>query len=253
MLNAWQHRFGHTFADPRLLETALTHSSYANEQELAYDNERLEYLGDAVLELAVSHELYARFPQSPEGVLTRLRSRLVKEKTLAQVARELDLPSILLLGRGEETQGGRERDALLADALEAVFGATFLDGGFKAAQSVILRHLGPLIPDTPDLPATKDPKTRLQETMQQRHKRRPVYSQVRAHGPDHSRLYEVEVRLPDGACFAATAGSMKKAEQMAAQAALDALDETGATDAPGNVIPGMDALDGRDDENNNGL
>ena len=228
MLHAWQDRFGHDFSDPGYLETALTHSSYANEFGPGLEsNERLEFLGDAVLELAISGELYELFPQSPEGQLTRLRSELVKERTLAQVARDLDLPALIRLGKGEEAQGGRERDALLADALEALFGAVYVDAGYQAAREVVLRHLRPRIPHTPHVPRTKDPKTQLQEATQQKFRLRPTYAQLGASGPDHAREYEVEVRLPDGRTFRATGGSVKRAEQSAAQLALDTLEAEG--------------------------
>lgn len=212
------------FGQVKLLELALTHSSWANERSRPdLSNERLEFLGDAVLELCVSGEAYRRFPDSDEGLLTKQRSRLVKTGTLAAVARDVGLHRHLLLGRGEEAQGGRERDTLLADALEAMFGAVFLDGGFEAARTLILGLLAPLWPDSPRLPAGKDCKSRLQELTQERHRERPVYALVGSSGPEHHKIFEVEVTLPDGTSYRATGPSLKKAEQAAAGNAVTAL------------------------------
>jgi len=219
-----QAELGHTFHHPEHLAMALTHSSFANEHNQSLEsNERLEFLGDAVLELAVSESLFHRFPQAHEGQLTRVRSRLVKEKTLAQVARDMGLNRVILLGRGEESQGGRERDSLLADATEALIGAVFLDAGYQAARDFVARALLSLWPDSPELPKVKDYKTRLQEITQQLFKKRPVYIQLGTSGPDHARIYEVEVRLPEGGSFVAAGASLKKAEQLAARAAIERL------------------------------
>lgn len=212
------------FDQVKLLELALTHSSWANEQGRPdMSNERLEFLGDAVLELTVSKEAYHRFPDSDEGLLTKQRSRLVKTSTLASVARGVGLHRHLLLGRGEESQGGRDRDSLLADSLEALFGAVFLDGGFEAAQTLVLALIEPLWPDTPVLPAGKDPKSKLQEFTQESHRERPTYTLVDSSGPEHHKVFEVEVLLPDGQRFRATGPSLKKAEQSAAQTAMSHL------------------------------
>ncbi|EGJ50730.1 ribonuclease III [Desulfocurvibacter africanus] len=225
-LAAIQAELDYHFGQPAYLARALTHSSYANEHELALEsNERLEFLGDAVLELAISECLFQRFPMAHEGQLTRIRSRLVKEKTLAQRARDLGLDRLILLGRGEESQGGRDRDSVLADALEALLGAVFLDGGYLAAREFVSRTFQDLLPETADLPKVKDYKTRLQEITQQRFKIRPIYAQLGTSGPDHARIYEVEVRLPEGASFAATGASLKRAEQNAARLAIEHLGE----------------------------
>ena len=216
---------GHRFRDLSLLKLALTHSSFANENdEPTACNERLEFLGDAVLELAVSTELFRRFPDAHEGQLTRLRSRLVKTPTLAALAKRMGLPALLFLGRGEESQGGRERSTLLADAVEALFGALYLDAGFEAVEAAAQRVYAEHWPDSAHIPKIKDFKTRLQETTQQRHKERPIYTQLGNAGPDHARVYQVRVTLPDGRAFDAKGGSLKKAEQNAAQRALNALD-----------------------------
>jgi len=212
------------FSQVKLLELALTHSSWANEQARPdMSNERLEFLGDAVLELCVSEEAYRRFPDSDEGLLTKQRSRLVKTSTLASVARGIGLDRHMLLGRGEEAQGGRTRDSLLADALEALFGAVFLDGGFLASRDLVLGLLEPLWPASPTLPGGKDCKSRLQELTQETHRERPVYALVESSGPEHHKVFEVEVLVPGGQRFRATGPSLKKAEQAAAQSAIDSL------------------------------
>jgi ribonuclease-3 len=216
---------GHVFNAPELLAEALTHSSFANERGGAtICNERLEYLGDAVLELTVTERLFRRFPDADEGQLTRLRARLVKERTLADVARSVDLCQGLRLGKGEEAQGGRDRNALLADATEAVIGAVYLDGGLDAARQTVGKLFESRWPETVELPKAKDPKTWLQEVVQQRDKARPIYAQLGTRGPDHAKVFDVEVRLPDGRIFRASGGSLKRAEQAAASKALDALE-----------------------------
>lgn len=223
-LDVLERDLGHVFAQRDLLVLALTHSSHVNESGgQAESNERLEFLGDAVVELVVSDELFRRFPREREGELTRLRARLVREQSLAEVARELGLPAYLRLGRGEEAQGGRQRDALLADALESVIGAVYMDGGFDASVRCVHRILAERWPGSPDLPKVKDPKTRLQEITQQLFKARPEYAPAGMHGPDHAKIYEIVVRLPDGREFRAQGASKKKAEQGAAEQALDAL------------------------------
>lgn len=216
-----QENIGYRFQQVKLLELALAHSSWANEQgrpEMC--NERLEFLGDAVLELCTSEEAYRRYPDSDEGLLTKLRSRLVKTVTLAGLARRIGLNAYVLLGRGEEAQGGRERDSLLADSLEALLGAVFLDGGFSMAQEFVRLLLGDLWPESPELPAGKDWKSRLQERTQETSRERPIYALVDSSGPEHHKLFEVEVTLPGGERFRAEGQSLKKAEQAAAAAAL---------------------------------
>lgn len=225
-LAAIQADFGYTFKRPEHLLRALTHSSFANEHGAALEsNERLEFLGDAVLELAVSECLFGLYPNAHEGQLTRIRSRLVKEKTLAGLARDLGLSQAILLGRGEESQGGRDRDSLLSDALEALIGAVFLDGGYAVALEFVSRLFRNLWPESPELPKVKDYKTRLQEITQDRFRKRPIYVQLGTSGPDHARVYEMEVRLPDGRSFAASGASLKKAEQLAARVAIEHLGE----------------------------
>ncbi len=223
-LTTVQEDIHYRFRQVKLLELALSHSSWANERGCpAESNERLEFLGDAVLELCVSQEIFLRYADADEGLLTKVRSRLVKTTTLAEVARAFGLDRSLRLGRGEEAQGGRERDGLLADSLEALLGAVFLDGGFDAAQELVLRLLGPRFPETASIAPAKDYKSRLQEITQETHRERPVYSLADASGPEHSKVFAVEVVLPGGQRFKAEGGSLKKAEQAAAALALATL------------------------------
>jgi len=220
-LDALQYGISHRFAQVKLLTAALTHSSFANEQaERPEDNERLEFLGDAVLELCVSEKLFALFPTTPEGLLTRMRSRLVAEPALAVLARELGVREALLLGKGEENQGGRERPALLADAMEAVFGAVFLDGGYAAAARVVDHVYRERWPREPLTGRPKDPKSRLQEETQRLYKDRPVYALAGSQGPEHEKTFTVELVLPDGRRVAASGPSIKRAEHLAAEEAL---------------------------------
>jgi ribonuclease III len=226
---ALQSLISHRFCQVKLLEAALTHSSFANEGGGGSEhNERLEFLGDAVLELCVSEELYRRFPDTAEGPLTRMRARLVSEPALAGVARRLGLPPLLRLGRGEEMQGGRERDALLADALEAVFGAVFQDGGYAAAHGSVVAVFTDIWPQEPARPRSKDAKSRLQEVTQRLFRQRPVYVLTSASGPEHEKVYVVELALPDGRQIVAEGLSIKKAEHRAAEEALALLERGGA-------------------------
>ena len=171
----------------------------------------------------MTQEVYRRYEAADEGLLTKVRSRLVKTGTLAEVARQLKLERSLCLGRGEESQGGRGRDGLLADSLEALFGAVFLDGGFEAARELVLRLLGPRFPESASSPPAKDYKTRLQEVTQETHRERPQYVLAESSGPEHSKVFAVEVVLPGGARFRGEGGSLKKAEQAAAALALSTL------------------------------
>lgn len=213
----------HRFSQVKLLHLALTHSSYANEQGGEGNNERLEFLGDAVLELCISEEAYKRYPLVPEGHLTRIRSTLVKEKSLSSIARTLRLERYLLLGKGEEQQGGRERDSLLSDVFEAVIGAVFLDAGFEKAKQVVSRIFQEHWPETTVLKEVKDYKSRLQEQTQSLFQERPVYALLGTHGPEHEKVFEVQATLPGGIVFPARGTSVKKAEQNAAKRALDYL------------------------------
>lgn len=231
-----QEAIGYVFGRPELLELALTHSSYANEQELHepyQNNERLEFLGDAVLELCVSEELFARFTELREGELTRMRARLVSKPTLAAMARELGLQEHLRLGRGEESQGGRTRSSLLSDVFEAVLGALFLDGGYGVARSWVCRVFEGRWPERPEAVHGKDYKSRLQEITQRRYKSRPVYSLTDSSGPEHAKRFRVCLTLPDGETVAAEGRSVKAAEQKAAAMAVELLERGDAAGADG--------------------
>lgn len=232
-LESLQERLGYVFEKTDLLLLALTHSSWANERgAVSGHNERLEFLGDAVLELAVSGYLFALYPDAREGELTRMRSALVNEGALADIARSLGVDRALLLARGEENQGGRQRDALLSDAMEAVLGGVYLDGGFQNAVKVVERLYSFLGPNIPGTVRRKDFKTRLQEVTQRQNRGLPVYTQEGASGPEHARIFAVRVTLPDGRVFRASGAGLKRAEQEAAKTALVALGEE-----PDEVLP----------------
>ncbi|MFP4517441.1 MAG: ribonuclease III [Desulfovibrionales bacterium] len=208
------------FAQVKLLTQALTHSSFANERQEGEHNERLEFLGDAILDLYVSRELFFRFPDVDEGKLTRLRAGLVNAPTLAELARGLRLGDYLYLGKGEESQGGRERDSLLADSLEALIGAIYLDGGYEAAAGFMASLYQDMWPQKPEVPIFKDYKTRLQEFMQKEYQDRPVYTLLESTGPEHAKVYRIRVDLPGEQFVTAESSSLKKAEQAAARKGL---------------------------------
>jgi ribonuclease-3 len=214
-----ERRLGHRFVSSALLEQALTHRSHGPRH-----NERLEFLGDGVLGCAVAEELYARFPQLPEGKLTRLRASLVREESLAQVAEEFGLAAHLRLGEGELSSGAPPNPSIVADALEAVFGAIFLDGGYDAARKSVLLVLGPHIERLdPEQPA-KDAKTQLQEILQSRHQHLPEYRVVSVRGAAHRQSFEVECIVAEAGLSASGTGtSRQRAEQQAAAAMLEKL------------------------------
>lgn len=225
MLQQLQRDIPYQFKQVKLLEEAMTHSSFANEQQSgAPHNERLEFLGDAVLELCISSALYKRFPDTREGELTAMRSRLVNQDTLARLAREVHIDKCIVLGKGEEAQGGRERDSLLSDAFEALLGAVFLDGGFAKSVKVVEKLFSPHWPSHSGKVKSKDAKSRLQELTQHLFKDRPVYSLVGSSGPEHDKVFTVRLELPDKQCFTAEGSSVKRAEQTAAQLALERLE-----------------------------
>jgi len=219
-LDSLQESISYRFGQVKLLSMALTHSSYANEQGCGH-NERLEFLGDAVLELTVSEELFNRFPEAPEGALTKLRARLVSMPGLAEMAKALKLDACVLLGKGEQSQGGGSRDSLLADVFEAVLGAVFVDGGFEAARGVVRGLFAGRWPKEVEAPKMRDFKSRLQELTQQSHRTRPIYRLLGSHGPEHEKVFDVELALPDGRTLQASGASVKKAEQNAARLALE--------------------------------
>ena len=173
-----------------------------------------------MLELCISQTLYRRFPDTREGELTAMRSRLVNQDTLARLARNIGLDQCIVLGRGEEAQGGRERDSLLSDAFEALLGAIFLDGGFARSAEVVEKLFAPLWPQRTARTKSKDSKSRLQEITQQIFRDRPLYSLVNSEGPEHDKIFTVRLELPDKTSFTAEGSSVKRAEQTAAQMAL---------------------------------
>lgn len=208
---------GHAFREPELLRLALTHRSYA-----ADHNERLEFIGDGVLNCAIAHALYQRFPRMAEGELSRLRANLVNRETLQRLARGLELGEAIRLGEGELKTGGSDRPSILADTLEAIFGAIFLDGGFGAAVAAIMRvYADDLAAIDPDA-LSKDPKTRLQEFLQGRRLPIPEYSIVAVRGEAHLQTFEVECRIPALNITASGSGpSRRAAEQTAADRAYE--------------------------------
>jgi ribonuclease-3 len=219
---ALEQQIGYQFQDQLLPLQALTHKSFSNEQvtDLSPNNERLEFLGDAVLELSVSEWVYRRYPDIPEGGLTRIRSEVVSEKGLLSVARSLDLGAGLRLGKGEEKSGGRLKPSLLSDALEALLGAVFCDGGFAAACQVVERLFAEPISRVVNDQQGTDHKTNLQETIQARFNQLPQYSLVQVSGPDHQRNFKMEVHFNDELLGTGQGSSKKIAEQQAAEAAL---------------------------------
>jgi ribonuclease-3 len=228
-LDTLQQRIGYRFGRPALLTLALTHRSFG-----ADHNERLEFLGDAVLSLAVSSLLFARFGASAEGDLTRVRAHLVREDSLHRVALALGLPEVIRISEGEARGGGAQRASILADALEALIAAVFLDGGFEPAQTLIARLFGEVIATTDLESWTKDPKTELQEWLQGRRLPVPVYRIVATRGQAHAQTFEVECSV--AALDLARPGegrSRRLAEQEAARRMLDVLK---SSDRPGGPL-----------------
>ncbi len=227
-----QHQLGYAFRDPALLRLALTHPSVAHEQGAPLQtNQRLEFLGDAVLQLVLTRELYENFPAVGEGPLTKARAKLVNRRTLAEHARRLGLGKHLIVSRGEEIHGGRERGSALADAFEALLGAVFLDGGFEVAREFILRQFQGASGELSVIPILENPKGELQELLQAISSEAPRYHAVSATGPDHDRVFECTVHH-NGLELARGQGKSKKAaESEAALAALRKLREAKAVKA----------------------
>ena len=220
-LNRLQETIGYTFTDPGLLNTALTHTSYVKgENRAAGHNERLEFLGDAVLELVVSEYIFTNNPHMDEGLMTRIRSRAVYENALFDAARGIELGKYLLLSHGEEHTGGREKPSILSDALEAVIGAMFIDGGIEPAKRFILGFAVQSVKDAIKTITVKDYKTRLQEHVQQAHIGELEYNVINVSGPDHKRVFTMQVVL-NGKEYGIGRGSSKQeAGQNAAHATL---------------------------------
>ncbi len=228
-LDALQARLGYRFADVELLSRALTHRSFGVDH-----NERLEFLGDAVLSLAISSLLFERFSGSDEGDLTRVRAHLVREDTLHKVALAYGLPEVLRLSDGEARGGGAQRPSILADALEGVLGATFVDGGFDAVRAMVQRMFGDMTVNTDIASWTKDAKTELQEWLQARRLPVPTYRISATRGQAHAQTFDVECSVPALSLTHLGEGrSRRVAEQEAARRMLDALQ---ATDKPGSPL-----------------
>ena len=212
-------RLGLNFSDPLLLTRALTHRSYLNEHpEAVEDNERLEFLGDAILDFLVGAWLYNRFPEMSEGNLTRLRSALVRTENLAEFANDVNLGNAMLLGRGEDEAGGRERLALLCASFEALIGALYLDGGIPSVQAFVAPMLEPAARQILSGHKDKDPKSLLQEWAQSEGYGTPHYRTVSSFGPDHAKIFEVEVQI-NGTIYGRGVGQSKQAAAKAAAAA----------------------------------
>jgi len=231
LLESLGQRLGLAALDPVQGLAALTHKSFVNEhRDGGADNERLEFLGDAVVDLAVSHRLMERFPEANEGELSKLRALLVNEESLARVARHLGLGDLLRMGRGEELTGGRDKSSVLADALEAVIGAVYLSVGLPGAMSVVDRLFGELLEGVAEGKSGEDWKTRLQELVQTRRRQSPRYRVVSEEGPDHSKTFEVEVTVGSELFARARGRSKKEAEQAAARETLTMLDSEAKKD-----------------------
>ncbi len=219
---ALQQRLQHPFADTSLLKRAVTHRSFSSDH-----NERLEFLGDSVLGVVVADMLYRRLQKLPEGDLSRVRANLVKQDTLHQLALSLGLPEVILLGEGEMRSGGQKRPSILADALEALIGAVYLDAGFAAAQALVQR-LYQAVQINPEMDAIgKDPKTELQEWLQGRRMKLPSYRVVATLGAAHKQSFDVECEIPElNRAERGIGGSRRAAEQAAATAMLEILKAT---------------------------
>jgi ribonuclease-3 len=233
-LTALHTTLGYDFRDPALLQKALVHTSYVNERpgKGLESNERLEFLGDAVLGVIVAHRLFEVRPESPEGELTVLRAWLVRQSTLARWARQVSLGPQLLLGRGEARGGGRDRPALLSRGFEAVIGAIYLDGGLEAARSALLPLVDHELRSGFSPQRVVDAKSRLQQVTQARFEQTPIYSMVDHSGPGHAPLFVVEVRAGPDIVARGSGHSKRAAQQAAAHAALQRLEVTEGYEEP---------------------
>lgn len=219
----FEKKINYFFKDKKLLSQAMTHSSFSNERNMADNNERLEFLGDAVLELTVSDFLYRKYPHMSEGELTKLRANIVCEPSLAKMARKLELGQYLLFGRGEELTGGRERDSILSDAVEAVIGAMFLDGGMEIAKRLITMLISEDSENIKQKYTTNDYKSHLQELLQKTDNEPIIYDIIHERGPDHDKLFTAQVSHHSKILGIGEGKTKKEAEQCAAFYALEAL------------------------------
>lgn len=228
-LAAFEKQLGYTFKEKGLLKKALTHKSYTNELKLSplLHNERIEFLGDAVMELIVSHLLMEKFNNYPEGELSKLRAAIVNEGKLSELAQSIHLGDYLYLGRGEELTGGREKPSLLSDAFEAVLGAIYLDRGFKKVFQVIEKKFAKIVEEVGKEGFVRDYKTRLQEEVQAKFRVTPRYQLMKASGPDHNKNFEIYLFVQEKLFGVGHGGSKKSAEQEAAKIALEKLKDNG--------------------------
>lgn len=227
-LDRLQQRLGYVFGDRAILIQSLTHTSYGHEhmpsKPLALrDNERLEFLGDAILDLIVSDLLLETFPNANEGQLSKMRAAVVNEKTLTHLARMIYLQETIRLGKGETQTGGNQKPSILSSTFEALIAAIYLDGGYHAVYPVVRHLFAPLFSDEKEMIMLYDHKTQLQEVAQAKFKMAPTYHLIGSQGPDHAKVFEVEVRLQDRALARAQGTSKKEAEQNAARAALESV------------------------------
>ncbi|MBN1992966.1 MAG: ribonuclease III [Anaerolineae bacterium] len=216
-----------TFSDRALLQRALTHRSYLNENPdyPLEDNERLEFLGDAILDFITGEYLYHHFPEMAEGHLTNLRSALVRTETLARFATELNLGEYLFLGRGEEEGGGRQRKAILCDAFEALIGAVYLEWGLDCSRQLVVKMIKPALAEILSFDTHKDPKSRLQELAQSHYQLTPTYRTIKEQGPDHAKEFTVEAMIGNKTYGQGTGLSKQTAAQSAAEQALERLEQ----------------------------
>ena len=234
-----QAQLGYQFHDPELLKLSLTHPSVAHEQGLpVHTNQRLEFLGDAVLQLVLTRELYDKFPEFGEGPLTKARAKLVNRRSLADRARQLGLGAHLIVSRGEEISGGRDRPSALADTFEALLGAIFLDGGFDAARQFVLNQFLAAFGQLSAIPILENPKGELQELLQAYSSEAPRYHVVSVSGPDHDRVFECTVHHAGMELARGRGRSKKSAESEAALAALTKLrEQREGENRPGGAVP----------------
>lgn len=223
-IEEFEEKIGYKFNNKEYIQIALTHSSFANEHRAYKYNERLEFLGDSVLGLVVTDYLFNKRKDLPEGKLTKLRANVVCEDSLSMVARSIDLGNYLFLGKGEKISGGRNRDSLLADAMEAMIAALYLDGGFEVAKTFIMTYLGDIILNTAHGNISKDYKTTLQEIIQSKNEKL-IYELIDETGPDHNKEFLVEVRNENKVLGVGRGKNKKEAEKRAAKDALSTMGE----------------------------
>lgn len=226
VLEALEQALRYSFNHKELLDTALIHRSFVNERSLEtlVDNERLEFLGDAVIELCISHLLMEKFPEADEGRLSRMRSSIVNEQSLADLAKKLQLGDYILLGKGESASGGKTKTSILSNALEAVVAALYLDSGYEKTFNLIKVYFSPLVSSDSDTLYFRDYKTHLQEICQSRYKSIPKYSLLSESGPEHDKVFEVRMSLSDYFSTTGIGKNKKEAEQEAARKAVESIE-----------------------------